>query len=475
MNYPATDSLLIMDTSIFKNKRVIVMGLGRFGGGIGVTRWLCRQGARVLVTDLGSERDLEESMSSLNDLDIEYRLGCHDVGDLDTCDLLVVSPAVDKVKSKFFHEALSRNIPWTSEMVLFLERCPSGIVGITGTVGKSTTTAMIGAILESASRKPSWKHGRVWLGGNIGKSLLDDLESMTPEDVVVLELSSFQLEDAARIRKSPEIALVTNFRDNHLDRHGTAEAYADAKANIYRFQSDRDWLAMPFEGGVEQLPGQWDVRPRLYRYGLEGDTDRIKLMYRDGAETGAETIDVKLNVPGRHNLQNAAGAVAVSRLLSVTAADASRALTDFSGLAHRLEFVREYKGVRYYNDSKATSPDAAITSLRAFNAPVILLVGGSDKGSSFTEFGKFVVERAKAVVCTGQTREKICAEIDRAMPSAVRPQVTKVADFETGVHSAQALSEPGDVVLLSPACASFDNFKNYEERGDRFRKIVLGW
>ena len=215
----------------FSGKRVVVMGLGRFGGGIGVARWLCEQGARVLVTDLGTEAALAQSVASLEDLSLEYRLGGHDAADLDGCDLIVVSPAVDKRKSGFFQTAVEKGIPWTSEMTLFLERCCARIVGITGTAGKSTTTAMVGVVLEAARQAPGWRHGRVWLGGNIGRSLLADLGSMSPDDVVVLELSSFQLEDTVRLGKSPDLALVTNVRENHLDRHGSLQAYAEAKGN----------------------------------------------------------------------------------------------------------------------------------------------------------------------------------------------------------------------------------------------------
>ena len=464
-----------MNDHAFKNKRVVVMGLGRFGGGIGVTKWLCMQGARVLVTDLGAEGDLEESVSSLKGFDVRFRFGGHDLGDLDACDLLVVSPAVDKAKSEFFQAARARDIPWTSEMILFLERCPSRIVGITGTVGKSTTTAMVGAILELASQTSDWRYGRVWLGGNIGKSLLDGLDSMKSEDVVVLELSSFQLDDVAQIGKSPHIALVTNIRDNHLDRHGTLTSYAEAKANIYKYQSGRDWLVMPFGGNVEKLPGRWDKRQRLYRYGIESGTNRITLEYRDVERIGTETIDVSLKVPGRHNLQNAAGAVAVSRILDVAETDAVEALAAFPGLTHRLEFVREYEGVKYYNDSKATSPEASMTSLRAFDVPVVLLAGGSDKGSSFVEFGEFVTARAKAVVCMGQTSDRIEKEISRVDGTANKPEVKAATGFDEGVGLARSLARPGDVVLLSPACASFDVFRNYEDRGNRFKQIVMGW
>lgn len=462
-------------TENLTGKRGVVMGLGRFGGGIGVTRWLCGQGAKVHVTDLASREELAASLDSLKGLPLTLHLGGHDETDLDGCELLVVSPAVDKTKSDFFQSAVRRGIPWTSEMNLFLQRCRGQIVGITGTVGKSTTTAMIGAILEAAQGRPGWRHGRVWLGGNIGKSLLDDLPAIGPRNIVVLELSSFQLEDAAQIRRSPHIAVVTNLRDNHLDRHGTMQAYADAKANIYRFQSAEDWVVMPKGEGIEYLPAEWTDRRQLIRYGIDPTSRRIQIDYRRDGGAQTSELAVQLAVPGLHNLQNAAAALAVARILDVADQVASTALSRFAGLAHRLEFVREYQGVKYYNDSKATTPDAAMTSLRAFDGGVVMIVGGSDKGSSFVELGRRLAERAKAVVCIGQTAGQIFDAIKNANGGRPMPEVRRATDFVEAVHAARQLSSPGDVVLLTPACASYDWFTNYEERGDQFKKIVHEW
>lgn len=456
----------------FSGKRVVVMGLGRFGGGVGVTRWLHSQGARVLVTDLGNEEALAKSLQSLKGLDVSYRLGSHDESDLDDCELLVVNPAVDKRKASFFHAAVRRGIPWTSEMNLFLERCPGRIVGITGTVGKSTTTAMIGDILDAAKTTAGWPYGEVWLGGNIGKSLLDDLAEIAAGDIVVLELSSFQLEDASQGRRSPHIAMITNLRDNHLDRHGTMQAYAEAKANIYRYQTADDWLILPFAGGIDRLPPDWTSRERLGRFGIDAAARRVRLTCpREGRSTTDE-LTVRLSVPGLHNLENAAAAMAVSRILGVSDDVATGALGRFAGLPHRLEFVREFQGVRYYNDSKATTPDAAITSLRAFEGGIIALVGGSDKGCSFAELGKMLAGRAKAVICMGATQDAIRREVLLAASAAQAPMVKTASNSQEAVELARQLAAPGDVVLLSPACASFDWFRNYEERGETFKTLV---
>jgi len=389
----------------FRDKRVLVMGLGRFGGGVGVTRWLCKQEAHVRVTDRASERDLSESVAALRGLDVTFRLCGHDEADLRDCDLLVVNPAVNKAASAFFRAAVRRGIPWTSEMNLFLERCPARMVGITGTVGKSTTTAMLGAILEAAADAPERSFGRVWLGGNIGRSLLLDLDTMRRNDVVVLELSSFQLEDAAAIRRSPDIGLITNLGDNHLDRHGTMRAYAAAKANIYRFQRPGDAVAVPLDPSLPPELDDVNERRPIHRFGIApaGRTVRIESTVAETPDVRAYD-DVALTVPGRHNLLNAAAALTLSKILGVPDAVALDSLAAFRGLPHRLQFVAEHEGVAYYNDSKATTPAAAVTALAAFDRPVVMIVGGSDKGVSFRTLAERLVNEAKAVVCTGGRR-----------------------------------------------------------------------
>ncbi|MFH1418474.1 MAG: UDP-N-acetylmuramoyl-L-alanine--D-glutamate ligase [Planctomycetota bacterium] len=458
--------------SEFAGKRVVVMGLGRFGGGVGVTRWLCEQGARVVVTDTADAAALDASVRALDGLDITFHLGGHDERDLNACDLLVVNPAVDRSKSPYFAAAVKQGIPWSSEMNLFLERCQGRIVGITGTVGKSTTTAMIGDILDAAVRTKQWAHGRIWVGGNIGKSLLDDLCEIGPDDIVVLELSSFQLEDAADIGKSPYIAIVTNIRENHLDRHGTMAAYAAAKANIFKYQGEEDWLIVPFESGIELLQGDWRGRLRMWRFGVDAQSRRIRWERPGEAGRRLQEVSVTLSVPGLHNVENAAAAWAAARILGVPDDLVAEVLSKFGGLPHRLEFVCERAGVRYYNDSKATTPEAAMTSLLAFDDPIVILVGGSDKGTSFDELGRLLVDRAKAVVCMGATQRQLELAIDRARGGANKPAVQMADGFSEAVNKARDLAEPGDVVLLSPGCASFDWFENYEERGDVFRRIV---
>jgi len=452
----------------FAGKRVVVMGLGRFGGGLGVSRWLCGQGARVLVTDQADAEALSNSLAALAGLPIETRLGGHDARYLDGCDILVVNPAVDKRRSAFFRAAVARGIPWTSEMNLFLERCRGRLVGVTGSVGKSTTTAMIGAVLEAAARSGRWRHGRVWLGGNIGKSLLDELPAIGERDVVVLELSSFQLEDAAGLGRSPHIAVATNLRENHLDRHGTLAAYAAAKRNLFAFQAAGDWAVLPIHG-AEALaaPAQTSAEVVRFAASVHGG---VRLIWEDDAGPRAEEVAVALRVPGRHNVENAAAALAVARILGVDDATAVDRLGAFNGLPHRLAFVCEHAGVRYFNDSKATTPAAAMTSLGAFDRNVIAIVGGSDKGTPFDEFGQALAEHAKAVVCIGVTGPAIAKAIHNR--GGRLPAIGSARTMDEAVLQAHAQSRSGDVVLLAPGCASFDMFANFEARGAAFVRAV---
>jgi UDP-N-acetylmuramoylalanine--D-glutamate ligase len=441
-----------MQIRSLKDERVVVMGLGRFGGGIAATRWLVEQGARVTVTDLSPAEKLTESLAQLEGLPVNYRLGGHDSVDLEGCRLLVISPAVPRDRSPFVRLAVERGIPLSSEMNLFIERCPARrVIGVTGSAGKSTTTAMIGSILTAAHEAGALP--RVWLGGNIGHSLLADLTAMSTEHVVVLELSSFQLDDLEALRWSPPLAVITNIKPNHLDRHGTMDAYSSAKMNIVRYQ--------PSEGRVLVHEREEEVAAQV---AAAGAGERL-LRYAFDAK-----FQENLQVPGSHNRDNAAAAIAVARALGVADEHIACGLESFHGLPHRLEFVARRRDVRYYNDSKSTTPESTRIALEAFTEPVVMLVGGYDKKISLEEIGRQLAGRAKAVICYGQTGPDFQREIARYGPEAARTELA--GSFEEAVSAAQRLAAPGDVVVLSPACASYDMFTNYEQRGQLFRDLV---
>jgi UDP-N-acetylmuramoylalanine--D-glutamate ligase len=474
----------MFDINELAGKRVTVMGLGRFGGGIGVTRWLCDQGARVTVTDQADAKALSNSIDQLAGLRIEYQLGGHDSALLDKTDLLVVNPAVDKEKSGFVARAISRNIPWTSEMNLFFSRCRGRIIGITGSVGKSTTTAMIGDVLRCANEYlPQQARPAVWVGGNIGKSLLEVLTDIRPQDLVVLELSSFQLEDLAHLRLSPSVAVLTSLRPNHLDRHRTFENYARAKSAIFRFQNratDHAIVCEEEEAAVRMVAETLGGLQGVWLYGL--DEALRPSVSRQGTQTEPtekqESVtwnDLSLRLPGRHNRLNAAAAFAVGQALTLPRQTWTKALTDFAGLPHRLQHVADVDGVAYFNDSKSTTPEAAITALTAFDRPAVILLGGYDKKATYGTLAECVVRRCRAAICYGATGGMIRAAIEAESRPDAKPVLEDANDFDQAVHLARRLSQPGDVVLLSPACASWDMFTNYEERGERFGRIIRQW
>jgi UDP-N-acetylmuramoylalanine--D-glutamate ligase len=434
------------------DKKVTVVGLGRFGGGVGVTRWLCGQGAKVTVSDIAGATDLAESIQALDGLDVALHLGGHETEDFLRAELLVVNPAVPK-EMPLLLEAQAAGVPRTTEINLFLQRSPAAVAGVTGSVGKSTTTAMIGDIL----RKRLTAH----VGGNIGRSLLEELPHIKPDHVVVLELSSFQLEDLPIIGVSPHVAVVTNLAPNHLDRHETMEAYAAAKKNIFAFQSACDVLIL-------------------------NAADPIVAAWASEAPSRVETFDpagepFALTVPGAHNQANAQAAWAAARQFGLDRATAAEALRAFTGLPHRLQLVTQRNGVRYFNDSKCTTPDSAIVALEAFPVrKAVIIVGGYDKHVSFDELGKALAARAKAVIAMGATREAIIAAVQAHQPDGQppidqaerQPPIERADDLPSAVSAARKHAATGDVILLSPACASFDMFTNYEHRGAAFAELV---
>ncbi|MCK5557123.1 MAG: UDP-N-acetylmuramoyl-L-alanine--D-glutamate ligase, partial [Candidatus Hydrogenedentes bacterium] len=356
---------------------------------VGVTRWLCKQGAKVTVSDQADESQLAESISALSGLDVAIHLGSHREEDFLDADLLVVNPAFPK-DHPLLQKAIAAGVPRTSEINLFLQRCDAAVVGITGSVGKSTTTAMTGEILS--------KKFTTHVGGNIGRSLLENLPDIQSDHVVVLELSSFQLEDLPLIAVSPHVALITNFMPNHLDRHGTMDAYADAKKNIFRYQNPDDVLIL---NRSQDATADWakEAPGKVYRFDPAGEP-------------------FELSVPGAHNQANAHAAFAIAVQFGLGRDLAEDALKHFPGLPHRLQFVAEKNGVRYYNDSKCTTPTGAVVALETFQPRrTVILLGGCDKGVSFDELAVAAAGRAKAVVAFGATKNAILESMEKAVPA----------------------------------------------------------
>jgi UDP-N-acetylmuramoylalanine--D-glutamate ligase len=468
----------------FAGKKVTVMGLGHFGGQIAVVKYLVSQGAAVTVTDVAPPEKLKKALTEIQSLPVTLHLGGHLEADFTETDLIAVSPAVPK-DSRYLKLAAQNGIPLTCEMNLFLDRCRGKVIAVTGTVGKSTTLAMLEGIFtfaESLSELSRLGYRKFWWGGNIGKSLLEDLPLILSDDLILLELSSFQLEDLAGIEYSPHIGLVTNIHPNHLDRHGTLESYADAKANITRFQQAGDFLITRAEDEYsekirELAPGhvkQWEFgtggEERLKVRLVDGENGQINLEYRREESGLWEKIlgGEELHVPGEHNLYNAAGAVAVAVAAGLAPEIVAEGLRRFKGLPDRLQLVGQAENVRWFNDSKSTTAEAGIVALKAFPAGTIFAIaGGYDKGTDLSEFARELAHRCIRTFCLGQTGPTL-AEAIRKNDGEARD----VGSLEEAVLNCSELVRSGQVVLLSPGCASWDMFENYQERGRQFTELV---
>ncbi len=479
-------------------KRVTVMGLGRFGGGIGVTRWLAAQGADVLVTDLDPADKLRDSLAQVNDLvergSVALRLGEHNVADFTTCDIVVANPAVPKPwDNRFLRAAAAAGVPVTTEVRLVVERLPwwsgspsrmpasgkGGVIGITGSAGKSTTTSMVAHILRRVLQE-----GRVYMGGNIGGSLLGELGSINDTDWVVLELSSamlYWLGEGVGFSEargwSPSVAVLTNILPNHIDWHGDFAHYARSKQGIFAFQRPGD-VAIESVGSTSASPVQ------RYSAAAKGPVTIVRV----DADSVRDALPPTLNlrVPGEHNRVNAlvaSTAVAAAlaresggkegRINPRAVGNAAALLADFRGLPHRLEFVGEFAGVKCYNDSKCTTPEAALLAVAAFEplpgrARIHLIAGGYDKGSDLTPVANLAPTIAR-MYTIGKTGPTIAAA---GRDAGGGDRVVECGTLERAVAAAMASGKPGDVLLLSPACASWDQFTNFEERGKLFARLV---
>lgn len=453
----------------WRGRHVAVIGLGL--SNTALIRFLVAKGARVTACDRKTREELGEVYDQLAPLGVTFRLGPGYLSDLDGVDAVFVTPGMRKDLPELV-QLREAGVLVSSEMQLFFELCKARIVGVTGSSGKTTTTTLIGEILSAAGYD-------VVVGGNIGRPLIDLAEQLRPDQWVVLELSSFQLETMSL---SPHIALVTNISPNHLDMHGTMEAYVAAKKRIYRAQQPNDWLVLnnedPWANEMEmEAPG--NVR-RFSRKGpvVQGafvDGGRIVLARSAQRRRTLEQVclleDIRLL--GEHNVENVLAAVTVADLCGVRLTTVRDVVASFTGVPHRLELVREAWGVKYYNDSIATTPTRAAAGIRSFKAPVILIAGGYDKGIPFDELAEAVCTGSvKAVVTVGQTADKIEAAIKARSGASGGPVLERAATFEDAVRRAHALAVPGDVVLLSPGCASYGMFRNFEERGQRFRELV---
>lgn len=440
-------------------QHALVVGYGRSGRA--AAAFIRARGGDVKVVDRSDTPLLREELDQAG---ITARLGGYGPEDLNGADLLVVSPGVPW-DEPLVEAARRRDIEVSSEIDLFFRYCPSRIAGVTGTNGKTTTTALTADVFKAGGL-------RVMRGGNIGEPVLDRLEQLAPEDWVVLELSSFQLESITRPRL--QVGVVLNVTPDHLDRHKTFERYAEIKARAVSFMQPDDHAVLNADDAVTAAMRS-KTRGEVVSFGLDASEQATVTVVNDwiviraGQQTQQVMPVVDVPLPGGHNLSNVMAAIGAGYAAGLDPAAMASAVRTFKAVEHRLELVGTFSGVRWYNDSKATNPDSTYKALAAFSEPIILIAGGRNKGIDIAPLAVAIARRASALVTMGETGE----ELARRTRDAGLRSVDQAADLRDAVRKAAALARPGSVVLLSPAFTSYDMFQNFEDRGRRFKSTVL--
>jgi len=455
----------------YKDMKIIVIGAGRQGTAL--SQYLAQKGAKVILTDNRTDDQLGD-LKSLHDAGVSFAFGGHDPALLDGANLVCLSGGVSP-ELPFVKEAIAHGIPLSNDSQILLENSPATVIGITGSAGKSTTTSLVGAM---ANRFNEMKDNRfnVWVGGNIGNPLIGQVDAMGVDDLVVLELSSFQLELMTR---SPQIAAVLNLTPNHLDRHATMEAYRTAKANILIHQKKGDIAVLNRDD-----PGSWAmldaVKGDLITFGFKKPPSHLNGTYVDRGrvclQSGKDTIKMFpvewIRLRGQHNLSNALAAAALAASASLALPAIQLAVDEFTGVPHRLEFVREYKGAKWYNDSIATAPERTEAAIESFEEPIILLLGGRDKNLPWEKLAEQIRQKVSRVVLFGEAADLISEAIGPKKRGQHLQSVVKCETLQEAISTAANQVVEGDVVLLSPGGTSYDAFKDFEERGECYRKWV---
>ncbi len=440
-------------------RNVTVIGIGI--SNLPLIKYLVKLGARVTACDKRTKNELGENYNELQKLGVSFSLGKDYLKNL-SGDVIFKTPGMRFDVPEILRAKENGSII-TSEMEVFFDLCPSHIIAVTGSDGKTTTTTLIHKMMTKSGYK-------TWLGGNIGNPLLTDVENMEKDDWVILELSSFQLHT---MRKSPEIAVITNISPNHLDMHKDYQEYIDAKKNIMLYQNSGDMLIVNAENDVTSKIGK-EAKGEVRYFSRQNKAD----VYLENGEIkrGDEAVlnisDIK--IPGMHNVENYMTAIAATWGLVENSVIVDVAKT-FGGVEHRIELVRTFENVRYYNSSIDSSPNRTINTLRVFPEKVIMIGGGKDKGIPYDEIGPSLVEHVKVLILIGATSDKIQEALDMEIKKTGKGndiEVIRAHSYEEAVNSARSKAVNGDVVILTPASTSFDMFKNFEERGNLFKKLV---
>lgn len=453
-----------MDLNL-KNKKITIMGLGLHGGGLGVTKWLAQKSARILVTDLKTKSQLLPTIKKLAKYNIQYVLGKHRSSDFENADIIIKNPGVPK-ESKYLAIARKKGIPIETDMSLFFRLCPAKTIGITGTKGKSTLTMMVYEIFKMAGKKPV-------MAGNIRISPLEVLKKIKITTPIILELSSWQLEDMAHLKVSPHFAVITNIMPDHLNRYKNMAEYIKAKSLIFQYQKQDDYIILNRDNVITKKLDKEAISQRFWfslRYFPEENGSFIKngwLVFRmNGQETKVMAVkDVK--IPGQHNLNHVLAAVIVAMISKIKPQTIRKTFQHFKGVPGRLELIREYKTRRFYNDTTATTPEATIAALDSFKQKVVLIAGGADKELEFADLAKIIKKKVKySILLKGTATDKLIKLI------RTNKNWTVVDNMAGAVKKAWENSRVGDIILLSPGAASFGIFANEFDRGDQFNKYV---
>ncbi len=465
MKYDVKDLPQIV-TKMVAGKQIAILGLGIEG--LTTLQFLTKYGASVWVLDKRKKEELDQELyNQAERLGAKFFLGDNYLTNLSQYNIIFRSPGIRR-KTKELLEAELKGAVVTSQTQLFFDLCPAPIIGVTGTKGKGTTSSLIHAMLLEAGKDS-------YIGGNIGVPPLTFLEKLKDSSIVVLELSSFQLQD---MYKSPHIAVMLMTTSEHLDHHETLEEYIDAKRNLLRFQKSTDFAILNRDYPASNESDIF-TDAKVYFVSRERETDNACFvvgttvtMRKNGMDTDIVSTD-EILLPGKHNLENVCAAILAASLAGVGTTPMAKVLKTFAGLEHRLELVRELKGIRYYDDSFSTTPETAIAAIEAFDAPEILILGGSSKNADFSQLGRVIGEtkNIKAIIGIGTEWERIKESLKGELGKETI-LVEGAMSMQQVVKAAETIAVPGDVVLLSPACASYDMFRNYKERGEAFKKAV---
>ncbi|SMB96432.1 UDP-N-acetylmuramoylalanine--D-glutamate ligase [Desulfonispora thiosulfatigenes DSM 11270] len=443
-------------------QNILIIGAGK--SGIATSKFLAEKSSNVFLYDAKSKEELKEIEKEITSHGVKAIFGISlDVESLNL-DLVVVSPGVP-LTIPVIVQAKDLRIPVISEIELAFSYSNSPFIAITGTNGKTTTTALCGQIFQDAQKK-------VLVGGNIGNPLISEVTDYGQEDFVIAETSSFQLESVQDFK--PQVSVILNLTPDHLDRHKTMEEYIRCKANIFKAQDENDFLILNYDDLLVRKLAK-DAKSKVIFFSRNIKLEKGIYLEKEDIYANLDSWPIyickksDIRIKGNHNLENAMAAIAAALSVGIEIPVIVKTLKDFPGVNHRLEPVIEIQGVTYINDSKGTNPDASIKALEAFNQPIILIAGGRNKGSDFSEFANKIKCKVKEIVLVGEAKE----EIKNAVINVHFNNYHLVDTFKEAVYQAFKLASKGDVVLLSPACASWDMFNSYEERGDYFKELVI--